>query len=123
MYKNLECQLRRCYPIYSHHSCALHVKAPQIQDDSTDCGLFAIATAVNILNELDVNITMFDQAKMRDHLLECFESELITPFPTSDQYQGVSMQEFYPFRRHQNGAENFSVKFKPVGAFTGAKRL
>ena len=51
------------------------------QVGSTDCGLFAIAYAVDILNGNNVYDLIYDQNKMREHLIACFEQRKITTFP------------------------------------------
>ena len=45
----------------------------------TNCGLFAYA--VDILNENNVYDLIFDQIKMREHLIACFEHRKITTSP------------------------------------------
>ena len=52
----------------------------QEQVGSTDCGLFAIAYAKDILNGNNVYDLIHDQTKMREHLTDCFEQPKIT-FP------------------------------------------
>jgi len=51
----------------------------QKQGGSIDCGLFAIATCVSLAGGSQPH--KFVQAKMRDHLLECFEKTNFTVFP------------------------------------------
>ena len=41
----------------------------------TDCGLFAIAYAVDILNANNVYDLIFDQIKMRKQLIACLNNE------------------------------------------------
>ena len=48
---------------------------------STDCGLFAIAYVKGILNGNNVYDLIYDQTKMREHLIACFEQRKITIFP------------------------------------------
>ena len=43
------------------------------QVGSTDCGLFTIAYAVDSLNGNNVHDWIYDQTKMRKHLIACFE--------------------------------------------------
>ena len=50
------------------------------QDGTTDCGLFAIATCVSLANG-GIIPKKFDQSKMREHLVECFENFNLIPFP------------------------------------------
>ena len=51
------------------------------QKGTNDCGLFAIAAAVFICLGFDSGSILFQQAKMRSHLLKCFENGLFTQFP------------------------------------------
>ena len=51
----------------------------QKQDDSVDCGPFAIATCVSLASGGQLHT--FIQAKMRDHLVRCFENMNFTVFP------------------------------------------
>ena len=51
------------------------------QVGSTDCGLFAIACALDISNGNNVYDLVYDQTKMREHLIACFELRKITKFP------------------------------------------
>ena len=53
----------------------------QQQDGSTDCGLFAIANAVEVAAGNDPEKVIFDQTAMRPHLMSCLESEKLEPFP------------------------------------------
>jgi len=51
------------------------------QIGSTDCGIFTIAYAIDVLNGLDPKNVTYDQTKMRDHLIQCFENKQLTSFP------------------------------------------
>ena len=53
----------------------------QRQEGSNDCGLFAIANAIEIAGVNDPVDVVFEQAVMRNHLISCFESENLEPFP------------------------------------------
>ena len=59
----------------------------QVQSGTSDFGLFAIATAVEIAtNGLDRSIksmrrTPWSQSAMREHLATCLKNKMITPFP------------------------------------------
>ena len=50
------------------------------QVGSTDCGLFAIAYAADILNGNNVYDLIYNQTKMRELLIACFEQRKITTF-------------------------------------------
>ena len=53
----------------------------QQQMGSTDCGLFAIAYAFYAAWGNQLTKLCFDQSKMRQHLLECFQQQKLTAFP------------------------------------------
>ena len=46
-----------------------------------DCGVFAIAYAVALMNGNEPDGMVFDQSKMRKHLLRCLENQKLEPFP------------------------------------------
>lgn len=54
----------------------------QKQVGGVDCGLFSIAVITALAFHVNpANIT-FDQAAMRKHLVSCFETQYLRPFPT-----------------------------------------
>ena len=55
----------------------------QKQKGSTDCGLFAIASAYELARgNIHFNYKVsFDQSAMRKYLVDCLEKEKISPFP------------------------------------------
>ena len=55
----------------------------QKQIGSQDCGVFAIAVSIAILNGPDVSQITFCQTEMRKHLIFCFTATCrsLTPFP------------------------------------------
>ena len=52
-----------------------------MQQGPYDCGLFAVAYAVEIASNKDPSTVTFDQTKLRSHYRSCLESGRITPFP------------------------------------------
>eukprot|EP00731_Ephydatia_muelleri_P024373 Em0016g644a len=54
----------------------------QKQKGQSDCGLFAIAFATSLAHLQDPASITYDQAKMRTHLIHCFETQSRTPFPS-----------------------------------------
>ena len=62
----------------------------QQQPNGVDCGVFAVAFAVDILNEFAEIGKRFDVEKMRLHLLKCFEEEEFTLFPRSHKHTKLS---------------------------------
>ena len=64
----------------SKDSIVLEYIKMQQQSGSSDCGLFAIATATAICNGQDLCILEFDQFLMRKHLLQGFQNGAVLPF-------------------------------------------
>ena len=62
-------------------SASVKVIKSQKQAGGTDCGLFAIATA--LANGTDLTSITFIQAATGSHLVQCFTERVITLFPVS----------------------------------------
>ena len=54
------------------------------QKGSADCGLFAIAVAVDLANGIDRSRSTYKQPMVRRHLDKCFEEQIMTIFPHHD---------------------------------------
>ena len=63
------------------NSITLQMMQAQVQTRGSDCGLFAIATATALCHEIPPSNTMWDQCRMRAHLIKCFENGKMLPFP------------------------------------------
>ena len=61
----------------------LTVEIPYVQQQKgiADCGLFAVAFAVHLAFGDDVSRLTFDQFKIRQHLIKCFQKKEMQPFP------------------------------------------
>jgi Ulp1 family protease len=79
--KTLKTQLRHTYAHLYEEQVSMDVRElPCDQQENTyDCGLHAIATAVQIAHAKDPTCT-FDKSRMRSHLLDCFIVENLTSF-------------------------------------------
>ena len=53
----------------------------QQQENSYDCGSFTIAFAFHLAQGDEQSALNFDCKKLRQHLVECFEKEILSPFP------------------------------------------
>lgn len=53
----------------------------QVQEGNVDCGLFAIAVATDLAYGNDPANVIFEQKKMRNHVLGNLESGSLQPFP------------------------------------------
>ena len=60
----------------------IHYIAVQKQDDTSDCGLFSIAFATALTFGQDPAMIYFDQEKMMQHVVNCFEIGHMSLFPT-----------------------------------------
>jgi hypothetical protein len=78
--RNVQMQLEkvgRCGAEFSMQSM-------QRQQGSDDCGLFAIAVAVDLAHGVDPGRAMYRQGLMRRHLIKCFDQQVMTIFPRLD---------------------------------------
>ena len=69
-------------PAYKRHRC-------HKQLGSTDCDVFAIAYASDVLLGNEPEKNRYEQSKMREHIVNCFELGKLTPFPkyrTEDKF-------------------------------------
>ena len=62
----------------------LKAEIRSLQSGYTDCGLFAIAYAVEIAHGYDPASVIFDQSKMRNHLHHCLTSKTLTKCPKNN---------------------------------------
>ena len=70
--------------LYADNSMQLEVEVPKIQQQLgwTDCGLFAVAVVTAIAIGSDPVYLTWIQGNMRAHMIQCIETEVITPFPS-----------------------------------------
>ena len=66
---------------YGCSPCNIKVIPVQKQIGGTDCGLFAIAFSIALACSRDPSNEAYDQSRMREHILKCFSSQKIKPFP------------------------------------------
>ncbi|KAL5502338.1 hypothetical protein EMCRGX_G009091 [Ephydatia muelleri] len=79
---SLKEQFSTVYKCAANDSALIVTQYPvQQQSGSTDCGLFSIAFAYHAAIGDNLRTLIFDQGRMRSHLLSCFERSEITPFP------------------------------------------
>ena len=72
----------------------IDVPYSQQQNGVSDCGLFTIAFAVHLAPGDDAAALSFDQSKMREHLLKCFQRKTMMPFPQTKA--GPRTQTYFP---------------------------
>ncbi|XP_078572446.1 polycystin-1-like protein 2 isoform X2 [Branchiostoma floridae x Branchiostoma japonicum] len=84
MTPSLQIQLYQSYAAFADQARnVLTVILPDVQRQKNvfDCGLFAIAWAVDIAQGQDVSRVVYNDRKMRSHLETCFKQGKLTPFP------------------------------------------
>ena len=59
----------------------LTIASIQQQRGGEDCGLFAAAVYLTIATGGDPTQVCWKQSRMRSHLSDCLNSEILTPFP------------------------------------------
>lgn len=74
-------QLRQIYGA-TGQSMSLAVPVVTQQNNGSDCGVFAIAYAVDLCNGVAPESRQYDRDSMRPHLLKCFINGLLTCFPS-----------------------------------------
>jgi len=63
--------------------CTLRIPNVQLQRGDTDCGCFAIAFCVTLMLGDDPAMLYYDQKKLRNHIVDCFENMFFSPFPSN----------------------------------------
>ncbi|XP_019616298.1 PREDICTED: uncharacterized protein LOC109463869 [Branchiostoma belcheri] len=84
MTASLQVQLYQTYAAFADQERnILTIILPEVhrQKNVFDCGLFAIAWAVDIAQGQDVSSIAYDDREMRSHLEKCFKQGRLTPFP------------------------------------------
>ena len=77
-------QLVRLYqPAVRDNLLMVTAVSTQQQEGSTDCGLFSIAAAYHAAVGDNLEGITFNQAAMREHLMECLERKELSLFPTT----------------------------------------
>lgn len=66
--------------LYGRHMGILQMAVPQ-QEGWNDCGVLAIAFAYHAAIGDSMDTLQFDQKKMREHLIQCFQQQFLEPFP------------------------------------------
>jgi hypothetical protein len=73
----------------------------QKQEGTVDCGLFAIATALELCHHNNPAKIKFRQDKMREHFQKCLEQKKLTQFPRElEDVENVDYN-LYKFNRPQ----------------------
>ena len=57
------------------------MRSLQKQHGFADCGVFTIAILTSLAYKEEPSTVLCDQTKLREHLVQCFTTKLITLFP------------------------------------------
>lgn len=81
--KHMALQLAQIYSVPPTHS-VLKIKRESVQQQANDvdCGVFAIAFAMEVCFGRNPKMVRLDQGKMRQHLYDCLSRHELSPFPT-----------------------------------------
>ena len=82
----------------------------QRQPNASDCGVFAVAVATEIVHGKDPLLSFWDVSRMRPHLIECLENRLIQCFsqartrriPPGNQFKKVIQETVFCICRTPN---------------------
>lgn len=91
-------QLQIRYAAFDNHPMPLSLISyvvAQTQYGSSDCGLFAAANAMLLLNDMNPESVALDQSALRNHFRRCLLTQTITPFPTTEHYRTNSSLSRY----------------------------
>ena len=95
--QSLQIQLCSLYGAGLHKIC-VNIPSVQQQSNSSDCGLYAIAHAVNFCAAaMERNISpfyleRFEEKELRKHLINCLEKGIFTRFPSESDLNSMSQK-------------------------------
>ena len=79
---DVEIQIAKIYnPLPTKSSIRVEIASVQQQEDIHECGLFAVAYAVEVCYSRKPESAHFEQHLMRQHLKKCLNEEHFEPFP------------------------------------------
>lgn len=68
----------------NEEDCAIFIPTIQQQLNAVDCGLYAIANAVQFAFTREISNTTFKREYLRNHWLRCIEDRKVSLFPTQE---------------------------------------
>lgn len=108
LYRTHETYLRKLFPFYQFDSKPIKFPTVQNQPNLSDCGVFAIAFAISLVNGKRPDKIMYDVSLMRAHLLKLFENNVIEEFPHVRKTRGMvtKINNFCPERKRKVFSES-----------------
>mgnify|MGYP003428543069 FL=1 len=82
---------RQIYGVVSSDKKIVMMKM-QKQMHGNDCGLFSMATLVDLVYNNRPSNTRYDQSLMRIHYANCIDNEFIYPFPTVENHDDIEQR-------------------------------
>ncbi|XP_069464877.1 uncharacterized protein [Ambystoma mexicanum] len=84
-------QLKQCYgAVMLQGKLEVHLLSVDRQPNCDDCGLYAIANAVEFLCSEGTPTAKYDNKAMRPHLITCLEKKKMAPFPKCPKLSRLS---------------------------------
>ena len=74
-----------CITRFKGKNIKIDVVPVQQQQNGFDCGVYAIAFVVSLVNKKDLTSVSFDEKKLRDHLYDCCKQGRLIPFPSAKE--------------------------------------
>lgn len=93
----LQVELSQLYFEFRKNECLqVSIAGIQKQQGANDCGLFAIANALEFALGYEPTSAYYEQTKMRHHLLKCLVDQVIERFPQTNAPHTGSRQQLIP---------------------------
>ena len=83
---SLEIQIAKVYSV-GRSSLKIKNLSVQQQNGTIDCGLFAVAFAVEVCQGHNPSTVSFDQSQMRTHFYTCLQRGVLSSFPKGNKFQ------------------------------------
>ncbi len=93
--KSLKVQLKQVYQLASKDSSLIVTQLQMQQVNLTDCGVLSIAYAYHLALGDEPSALNFHYKELRRHLVECFEKELLSPFPQLQEQSSLPCAKKY----------------------------
>ena len=74
-----------CITRFKGKNIKIDVVPVQQQQNGFDCGVYAIAFMVSLINKEDLTSITFDEKKSRDHFYDCYKQGRLIPFPSAKE--------------------------------------
>lgn len=98
-----------------HAFCQMTFEKIQLQTNAFDCGVFAIANAISLANNICPCYLEYDIPQMRSHLLKIFDENRFIMFPTMKNYCNINENfESDANMQQQSMIHRFPLNYEPL---------